>query len=203
MWKLIGATAIVALAACHTRPPDADQGMTGGITEGVLAPLADLNMRKEAIPPILTALAVYEKAVPESCAGIEIEIADLESYVGSDVDTLQTASADGLVSFSGLSNRVTDLADDQAYSLVSDITTDFIPFRSMVRRATGATAHDRAVREAYRRGRLRRSYLKGVGFAMGCDGGAAPQAPARTMVAENDGPQPKVTFDVRDVPPAW
>ncbi|MCQ8185330.1 hypothetical protein [Parvularcula maris] len=172
--------------------------MVGGIREGALAPLEDLNVRREQIPPLLAELDVYEKPVPSSCTGIEIEIADLESYVGSDIDRVAPV---GSTSFR---SRMSDIADDQAYRLVSDLTTDFIPFRSMVRRATGASAHDKAVREAYRRGRLRRSYLKGVGFAMGCDSPAAPRFPQ--TVAERrrlDAEAASVSFEVLEVPPAW
>jgi hypothetical protein len=190
---------LVAASGCHTRAPDAREGMVGGIREGALAPLEDLNVRREEIPALLAELDVYEKPVPSSCTGIEIEIADLESYVGSDIDRVATPDTG-----TSLRSRVSDLADDQAYRLVSDLTTDFIPFRSMVRRATGASAHDRAVREAYRRGRLRRSYLKGVGFAMGCDSPAAPRFPQ--TVAERrrlEAEAAAVTFEVLEVPPAW
>jgi hypothetical protein len=198
-WKIAGLGLLVALGACHTRAPDAREGMVGGIKEGALAPLEDLNVRREMIPEILAELDVYEKPVPSTCTGIEIEIADLEAYVGSDID--RAPQAEAALSLRG---RVSDLADDQAYRLVSDLTTDFIPFRSMVRRATGASAHDKAVREAYRRGRLRRSYLKGVGFAMGCKSPAAPRFPQ--TVAERrrlDAEASSVTFEVLEVPPAW
>jgi hypothetical protein len=186
-------------AGCHTRSHDAREGIRGGVTEGALAPLADLNIRREEIPPILATLDVYEKEVPESCAGIEIEIMDLELYVGSDLDS--DPALEGQASLRG---QIADLADDQAYSLVSDLTTDFIPFRSMVRRATGASAHDRAVREAYRKGRLRRSYLKGIGFAMGCDSPAAPRFPSTQLAKRKDGEAvAETTFHVLEVPPAW
>ncbi|MEM1410056.1 MAG: hypothetical protein AAGG79_04840, partial [Pseudomonadota bacterium] len=167
-------------------------------TEGVLAPLEDINVRREAIPPILANLDVYEKPVPSSCAGIAIEIQDLEAYVGGDVDILDTNSQ---VSFR---RQVIDMADDQAYDLVSDFTTDFIPFRSIVRRATGANAYDRSIRRAYHRGRLRRSYLKGIGFAKGCDSPAAPYFPGpeaarRALEEEADG----ATFRILEIPPPW
>ena len=82
--------------------------------------------------------------------------------------------------------------------------TGIAPFRSMVRRATGATAHERAIRDAYRRGHLRRSYLKGIGFAMGCDGAAAPRFP-QAMEARRELEQEAedATFTVLEVPPPW
>lgn len=195
-WRAIGLIACGALGACHTRPHDATEGMAGGVTEGVLAPLVDLNVRRDEIPPILADLSVYGKPVPSTCAGIEIEIRDLEAYVGDDSDVMVAEEQ------ASLTGRVLDMADDQAFSLISDLTTDFIPFRSVVRRATGASAHDRAVREAFRRGHLRRSYLKGVGLAMGCDSPAAPRVNVVRSSPEEaaaDG----VTFGVLNVPPAW
>lgn len=199
-WKniLLASVVTVSTTACHTRPHDADEGVRGGVTEGVLAPLADFNVRREEIPPILRDLDVYEKPVPNSCAGIEIEILDLEAYVGSDIDALDVQEA------TSLRGQVTDLADDQAYKLVSDLTTDFIPFRSVVRRATGANAHDKAIRDAYRNGRLRRSYLKGVGFAMGCDSPAAPLFPGQLAAQrEREEAVEATSFRVMEVPPAW
>ena len=197
-WRSIGLLALVALAGCHTRPHDADQGVRGGLVEGTLAPLADINVRREEIPPILRELDVYNKPVPTSCVGIEIEIADLEAYVGSDVDVLDLQGA------ASLRDQALDVVDDQAYDLVSDLTTDLIPFRGLVRRATGANAHDRAIRDAYYRGRLRRSYLKGVGFAMGCGAGAAPNFPIQQAERERlEEEAEAVTFHILDVPPAW
>lgn len=189
----------VSLTACHTRPPDAEEGLTGGIREGILAPLEDLNVRREEIPPILASLAVYEKQVPSSCRGIAIEVRTLEALVGDDLDAVDLRPE--ATSFRG---RAMDLADDQAYDLLSDFTRDIIPFRGMVRRATGATAHDKAIRNAYRKGHLRRSYLKGIGFAMGCDSPAAPRFP-KAMAARRDLEREaeNATFTVLEVPPAW
>jgi len=198
-WRLIAlVVAGAGLSACHTKPHDAADGMTGGLREGVLAPLEDFNVRREEIPPILASLDVYEKPVPTSCAGIAIEIQDLEAYVGSDIDVLD------LKATTTLRGQAAELAEDQAYSLVADLTTDVIPFRNLVRRATGASAHDRSIRKAYKNGRLRRSYLKGVGFAMGCDSPAAPHFPGasaekRKLEDEADA----ATFHVLEVPPAW
>ncbi|MEM1379105.1 MAG: hypothetical protein AAGH41_00620 [Pseudomonadota bacterium] len=189
----------VSLTACHTRAPDAEDGIRGGLTEGILAPLEDFNIRREEIPPLLATLDVYEKQVPSSCRGIELEVMALESFVGSDVDAVDL-SADSL----SLRGRAKSIVDDQAYGLVSDFTRDIIPFRAMVRRATGASAHDKDIRQAYRRGHLRRSYLKGIGFAMGCEGAAAPRFP-QTIAAKRaeDREVEETTFTVLEVPPPW
>lgn len=196
--RTLGLGLLCTLAACHTRPHDADEGIRGGVTEGVLAPLADVNVRREEIPPILRDLNVYAKPVPDTCTGIEIEIRDLETYVGSDLDSLDTGSA------LTLRDRAMDMVDDQAYSLVSDFTTDFIPFRSIVRRATGANAHDKAIRTAYVNGRLRRSYLKGAGFTMGCDSPAAPHVKSAVNTnGEAEARPARTDFHVLEVPPAW
>ncbi|MEM9840436.1 MAG: hypothetical protein AAF830_14945 [Pseudomonadota bacterium] len=156
-------------------------------------------MRREEIPPILATLDVYEKQVPSSCKGIALEVQMLELLVGDDFDA---ASLDATTT--SLRERAMDLADDQAYDFLADFTRVIIPFRGTVRKATGASAHDRAIREAYRKGHLRRSYLKGIGFAMGCESPAAPRFPkalaarrALEREAEN------TTFTILEVPPAW
>lgn len=194
-WCIMGVLAC-GLAGCMTRAPDAEEGIAGGITEGVLAPLEDVNLRREEIPEILQGLEVYEKPVPTSCTGIAAEVAELELYVGSDLDEVKVAE-NGL----NLRGQITDYADDQAYSYIAGFTRDFIPFRSMVRRATGASAHDRAIRKAYRNGRLRRSYLKGIGFALGCASPAAPFFPTAKPRDEEEGNTE--TFEFMAVPPAW
>ncbi|MEE4211780.1 MAG: hypothetical protein V2I43_21250 [Parvularcula sp.] len=190
--------AIAAVAGCHTRPHDAEEGLRGGLKEGMLAPLEDINVRREEIPPVLSELDVYDKPVPRNCDGIADEVSLLESYVGDDVDVL------ALDAPMGLRRQAMSMMDGQAYSVVSDLTTDLIPFRGMVRRATGATAHERAIREAYRNGRLRRSYLKGVGFAKGCDGVAAPRFvrnDAKAVQLQNDAEA--ASFPILEVPPPW
>jgi hypothetical protein len=50
-----------------------------------------------------------------------------------------------------------------------------IPFRSLVRRATGAYAYQKKYNQAYKLGAQRRAYLKGVGLARGCP----PPGPAK------------------------
>ena len=74
----------------------------------------------------------------------------------------------------------------------------------MVRRATGASAHDRAIRKAYRDGRLRRSYLKGIGFALGCDSPAAPHFPGAASSRQEDADaKDEAVFEYLAIPPAW
>ena len=56
--------------------------------------------------------------------------------------------------------------------------SDFIPFRSLVREATGASEHERKLRSAFQGGVARRAYLKGVGAQLGCAPPAAPDPTA-------------------------
>jgi hypothetical protein len=195
---VLGIFLLAALGGCHTRPHDADEGFRGGIKEGVLAPLEDINIRREEIPPVLAELDVYEKPVPRNCDGIAAEVTELESLVGSDVDMLVLDAP------MGFRRQAMSMVDDQAYSVVSDLTTDLIPFRGMVRRATGASAHEREIRTAYRNGRLRRSYLKGIGFAKGCESGAAPYFARRDQTGDGlEGDEAQTAFPILEVPPPW
>ena len=62
---------------------------------------------------------------------------------------------------------------------IRDAATDFIPYRSWVRRLTGAQARSRTVQDAVEAGRLRRAFLKGLGMrAELCAAGLARLVPA-------------------------
>jgi hypothetical protein len=51
-----------------------------------------------------------------------------------------------------------------------------VPFRSWVRKLSGAERYSRDVSAAIAAGIVRRSYLKGVGQVRGCEAPAAPAA---------------------------
>jgi hypothetical protein len=83
------------------------------------------------------------------------------------------------------------MATDAVISAVRDSSTGLLPFRSWIRRLTGANKHAKAVIAAISAGAVRRAYLKGLGQAQGCGHPAAPALPALTPpTAEKAGGQP-------------
>lgn len=157
---------LVACASTTSVQTGADR-FQDGLGDAVAAPLEDLNLRRAKVPEALidARYRPYGLAGMQTCQALAAEIARLDEALGPDVDS--GLAADG--------SRVEEQAADAALGLVRDTATDFIPFRSWVRRLTGAHAHDLEVQRAYQAGISRRAFLKGVGHNRGC---AAPAAPA-------------------------
>ncbi len=141
-----------------------------GFEDAALAPLSDLNLRRTPIPERL--LKIQSPYLPQPllhCDTLAREVEALTEVLGPDVD-VQPENQDDPT----LKQRAGEEAGDAALNTIESTTTGFIPFRGLVRQATGATAHEKKVRRAYERGIQRRAFLKGVGFAVGCEAPAAP-----------------------------
>ena len=126
-------------------------------------PILDVSWMRENAPEILVraAEAPYALTSPE-CGPVLEEVAALDAVLGPDVDALEEeeedASAEGAALLSGAIRGVIGL-----------------PYRSIVRRLSGAERRERALREAILAGMVRRAFLKGFANAAHC---AAAEAPA-------------------------
>jgi hypothetical protein len=190
--------ALLALASCNSAPrPKSGGGIDravsktqAGVGDAALTPLNDLNLRREPIPPLLQAIrSPYEPIKRRDCVGIGAEVGELTAILGADVDV--PAGPDET-----LGQKTGDSAAKLALNGVRDVVTGFIPYRSLVRMASGASEHERELRAAYERGVQRRAYLKGVGLALGC---APPAAPDPKHVGGP--PQPQIEFRDPDSTP--
>jgi hypothetical protein len=141
------------------------------LTHAATAPLTDLNLVRAEIPPILSAAQKEPYAAPGdgSCAGLANEIQALDAVLGADLDTPATASNPGLV------ERGTQAAGDAAVDLVRGTAEGLVPFRSWVRKLTGAERYAREVAAAIAAGTIRRAFLKGLGEAADCPAPASPR----------------------------
>lgn len=159
--------AALLLAACTTPAKGPDDPLGRAVT----APLSDLNIVQAEVPPALAAArkAPYQAPVDSSCDGIEAEVKELEAVLGADLDTRQTAINPSLL------ERGTDAVGDAAVGTVRGATEGIVPFRSWVRRLSGAEKYSREVAAAIAAGSVRRSYLKGYGDARGCLVPASPR----------------------------
>jgi len=166
----------LALGGCASSSKDKDTGVnravnktSEGIDDAALTPLNDLNLRRTEIPKRLEAIvSPYEPLKARTCEAILAEVTELTIILGPDSDAPPPSPET-------LSQRAGDGAANLALSGVASAATDFIPFRSVVRAATGASAHERRLRAAYERGIQRRAYVKGVGWTLGCQPPAAPE----------------------------
>ena len=142
-------------------------------------PLNDLNLMKSRIPAVLTAAQQGPYAVPadSSCAALQLELLALDAALGPDIDASGPAGSDP-----GLMGKAVDFVGDAAMDsvrgTVNSVVDGVIPFRSWVRKLSGAERYSKAVAAAIRAGTLRRPYLKGWARASGCvEGPPAPPKP--------------------------
>jgi hypothetical protein len=158
-----------------------------GMREAVVAPLKDFGLVKAKVPAILTAASEEVYKLPErtDCAYLGYEVAQLDLALGPDVDVPRDAAQQNLRS------RGSRAASDAALDAVRDLTTGWIPFRSTVRRLTGAADNQDDVEDAVHAGSLRRAYLKGLGAQMGCEHPASPMFFSGKMRARMATQEPK------------
>jgi len=159
---------VAPLAACNAGM-SIDRGtqtFRAGVGDAAATPLEDLNVRRDAIPAVLTEAVAhpYELAGLSGCRLISAEVSRLDEALGPDLDDPERASVE----------RTEDIAAGAALDVVRDTVTDFIPMRSWVRRLSGAEQHSRRVQQSIQAGLVRRSFLKGVGLQRSCRPPAAP-----------------------------
>jgi hypothetical protein len=163
----------LALAGCNAGASAVDgaRQFGAGVGDAATAPLEDLNLRRQRIPTVLlqAEASPYDLRNLNHCATLAAELARLDEALGPDLD--EPPAPDG----SYLSERAADAASRAALSAIRDATSDFIPGRSWVRRLSGAEQHSRHVQSAIQAGRMRRSFLKGVGMSRNCAPPAAPR----------------------------
>lgn len=139
-----------------------------GLTDAALSPLGDLNLRRKTIPPVLAAMDSPYPLEPDlSCEQVIASLAELDAVIGPDWDT--RAKDEAL-----RSEKLAHEASDAALGAVESGATGWIPFRGLVRKATGAESHEKKFSRAFQIGAQRRTYLKGYGLAKGCERPARP-----------------------------
>ena len=122
----------------------------------VRQPMLDVGLMRENPPEVLrdAQQAPYTLAGIRRCADFKRAIALLDLYLGPDVDAVDDKG-------DALHER---LAEAGAKSIVNTL----IPFRGLVREATGAAEADRRLRTMVAAGMARRGYLKGVARERKC-----------------------------------
>lgn len=155
-----------------TADPNSRAARTGQqIGQAVTSPLSDLNIVRADIPAPLQAALKGPYALPAEpgCVGLGKEIEALDAVLGADLDTPQTGANPSLL------ERGTTAANTAAVGALRGAAEGVVPFRSWVRRLSGAERYSREVAAAIAAGGVRRSFLKGLGQASGCSAPAAPR----------------------------
>jgi hypothetical protein len=129
------------------------------------APLRDVNVLRTKIPEVL----LYAEADPYSrpptgwkCKDLIAMVEPLEDALGDDLDAPSQQP--------GMKEK----GKSSVMGFAAGAASDMIPFRSWVRKLTGAERHDQLVQDAITAGAVRRAYLKGLGEAKGCNPPATP-----------------------------
>lgn len=152
-----------------------------GLVQTATQPLSDLNLIQAKIPPVLTQAQQGPYAPPAdlSCAALQTEILALDAALGPDIDASAATGVD-----SGLVGQAVSYVGQKAMgtvtSTVSTMVDGVIPFRSWVRKLSGAERHSKAVAAAIAAGTMRRPLLKGWAHALGC-----VQGPPRALAEKN------------------
>lgn len=181
-FALLGCAAMT-LGACSTAvgkgTGDTYRMTRVGMKEAVTAPLTDFNLMRQKVPAVLTAAAEDPYKLPgdAECPALEDEIRRLDLALGPDADMPRGADKPTL------RRRASHAASDAALDAVRDLTTGWIPFRSTVRRLTGASHNQDQAEDATQAGVIRRAYLKGLGLQKGCAYPASPMPGAKTEIA--------------------
>ncbi len=155
MLLMLSALPAPVLAQAQAQQSDADR--LEQKAEGVVRqPMKDIGLMRENPPEVLrdAQKAPYTMAGLKSCADLKHAIGELDVVLGPDVDAVDD-QGDALPA---------RLAEAGAKSIVNAL----IPFRGLVREASGAAEADRKFRMMVAAGMARRGYLKGVAETRKC-----------------------------------
>lgn len=167
MWSVAYALALAACAGPEAMRAPEDNGTR--VVKAVTTPLSDLNLLREKIPAVLLAAreAPYRMPGVLTCVALVEEIRELDQVLGPDLDATSPEA-------SGLLERGSVAVGQAAFDALRGAAEGLLPYRSWIRKLTGAERHSREVAAAIAAGIVRRAYLKGVGQHLGCEAPAAP-----------------------------
>jgi hypothetical protein len=173
-----GSVAVPASTSVSQKPAATAGSMSKPAMEtqvmgAVTSPLSDFNLIRVEISPELNAAmkGPYLMPIDKTCEGIAAEVSALDRIIGPDLDALSGNKIAGL--FEQGQSELSNAAIGALRSTVEGV----IPFRSWIRRFSGADRHSKDVTAALAAGVVRRAFLKGLGQASGCVAPAAPLPP--------------------------
>lgn len=160
--------ACVGVVSCSTgRTADTRRGVSGAAS----IPLRDVGLMRPEIPLLLRNLQYpYSTASLTNCAAVTHEISQLDGVLGP--ESYQPGPNRNIWDRSG------DFVEDQTIQAAEDAASDLIPFRSWVRRISGASRAERDALRAVANGQQRRTFLRGYGASLGCPSIIPPPPPA-------------------------
>lgn len=163
--RLLTLCAALALAACAS----SDKAR---VSDAAATPLNDFNLVNAPIPELLKQARKAPYALPGEggCEALAAQVRALDEVLGPDLDTPATPSNPGLI------ERGTNAVGDAAVGALRGAAQGVVPFRSWVRKLSGAERYSRDVAAAIAAGTVRRAYLKGLAAARNCAPAGTPAA---------------------------
>lgn len=139
----------------------------------IISPLNDLNIVQTNIPPVITDALKnpYQIPVDTSCEALSEKIDKLNAVLGADLDAVIHGVEKSYAEKGG------EFIQDEAIGSVVRTINGVIPFRSWIRKFSGAEKRSKELTAAIAAGVVRRAFLKGIGQANGCKPPAAPLKP--------------------------
>ncbi len=153
-------TLVVVLSACASKSVSKTQAR---VTTAAATPLSDLNLVRDDIPDVLQQALKepYLKPADAGCPQITNHVHQLDAVLGADLDAPASDEP-------SLLDRGTDAAENTAIGAIQRTAESLVPFRSWVRKLSGAEKHARKLAAAITAGSIRRAFLKGVAASQGC-----------------------------------
>ena len=138
--------------------------MDNRVGDAIATPFSDLNLVRTDVPPILQQARKTAYAKPENptCESLAKEIHDLDLVLGADLDTIRVDAKGNVL------NKGAEELGNATVGALKRFTSGIIPFRSWIRKLSGADRHERDVGAAGVAGIVRRAYLKGIAQASNC-----------------------------------
>lgn len=149
--------AMLVLSACASKTQNR-------VTSAAATPLSDLNLVRDEIPEVLqNALKQpYQPPADATCPVVVAEVHQLDAVLGADLDAPASDDSPSLL------DRGEDLAENTAIGAIQRTAEGLVPFRSWVRKLSGAERHSRKFAAAITAGSIRRAFLKGFAMSHGC-----------------------------------
>jgi hypothetical protein len=159
MKKLIILVLSLHCVACSNNPEKSAENKNN-IDQAIRVPLKDLNLLREKIPEVLLEADKNPYALaklPITCMLIDQQIDALDQVLSPDVDKVKQ---DELTEKNHI-ERGAEKVGEESINAIKRTTESLIPYRSWVRKLTGAERESKLVARAIKSGNLRRAFLKG------------------------------------------
>ena len=130
----------------------------GRFGEANNTPLRDFNVGQDDIPQLLLQAQAKPYMVPPdtSCAALLASVHALDALLGPDLDVPRPEESNA------------DVVGEAAVGQIRGMADGLIPFRTWVRKLSGAERRERDVAAAILGGMVRRAFLKGQSAARAC-----------------------------------